>query len=92
MGVATWESSSLGELSFGELQCGGVAMWRKLRRGGSCGVRELWGDLRFVGVIVRGCHGTGWQCGAVAVWGDCGVGELQREGVAVWGRCSVEEM
>ena len=24
------------------------------------------------------------RCGGVAVWGSCGVGELQCEGVAVW--------
>ena len=31
----------------------------------------------------------GLQCGGVAVWGSCSVGELQCRGVAMWGRCGV---
>ena len=29
------------------------------------------------------------QCGGVAVWGSCGVGELWDGDVAVWGCCGV---
>ena len=32
------------------------------------------------------------QCGGVAVWGGCGVGELRWGGVAVWGSCDVGEL
>ena len=32
------------------------------------------------------------RCGAVAVWGSCGVGESRCGAVAVWGSCIVAEM